>query len=500
MLWVIFSLVSASQSGVADESIIDFPAESKVVGHFDSFDGWSVVLRDITLDNLHIVNQAVLQTSLEEKAKTHPLQLIVDHVAIDEWLPFIKKHFVTQGKARSVIDIMDPKGSLNNIVVDISIDDWKASLMSAYVEDASVQAFVNIPGIEHVNGFLSSSVSSGFIDIASKELVFSPVSVYENALVFDNLTGQVAWHLLPEDNQIIVNSSRLSSDSIFGKANGYFFLDLPWEKNSRKSDFILHLGVRDSSAKYASQFIPKKVPESLTSWLSSSVLRGDVHQAGFIYRGSFSGENNTRDIQLFLDVGEVDLAYSADWPHLTEASGSVLVDNAYTYVIADNANVRGEPIKELAVTWLGDKRKELNVSVASTVSATLGLYYLNNTFLRKKVGDTFTTWSADGNIHALVDIDIPLLDSADNEGVAPKQSVKIDFLDNNIDLRQQRLHFESVSGELFFSEKKGLYTDNLSLSLFDELLPITVSQQIVDSDEYISIKGAASVGITPLWV
>lgn len=495
-----FSFTGLPQSRFFEQYAVDFPVASQVVGHFNSLTGWSIGLRDVVLANTPIVNQAVLQTSTSDKSESHPLRLMVDRMAFGDWLPLIKKHLAPKGKARSVLDTMAPKGSLENIAVDISVDDWKASVVTANVSEVSVQPFVNIPGIENVNGFLSSSVSMGFIDISSKQLRFSPESVYDQALVFDDLDGQVAWHLLPEDNQIIVNSSNLRSDSIFGKANGYFFLDLPWEKNSRKSDFILQLGLQDSSAKYAEQFIPKKVPESLRRWLSKSILKGDIDNAGFIYRGGFSNENNGRGIQLFLDVDNVDLAYSDDWPHLTGASGRVLVDNEYTQVMTNKANVRGEPIENLMVTWSGDERKELNVAVESTVSATLGLYYLNDTLLRKKVGDTFTTWSADGNVHALVDVNIPLLDSAKTHGVAPKQSVTINFLDNNIDLKQQRLRFEKVSGALFFSEKKGLYTDKLSLSLFDRVLPITVSQQGADKgdEEYVLVKGKASVGIKPL--
>jgi uncharacterized protein (TIGR02099 family) len=497
---VVGDISLAGFSDTSTPSLLNFPISSQVKGRFDAVNGWSLGLRDVLLDDTLMVNQAALEAVIPGGSDERQWRLLVDSLVINAWLPWLKKHILTQEKAQAVIDTMAPQGHLTQLSVDINMTDWKASVVSANIHDASVQPFENIPGIQRVNGYVSSSLSSGFIDLSSKQLQFFPANVYEQPLLFDSIYGQVAWHLFPDRNQIIVNSSNLTSDSIFGQANGYFFLDLPWEKDSRKSNFILQIGVQESKSEHAFQFIPTKVPESLREWLSASVLKGNVEQAGFIYRGGFSDENNARSIQLFLDVDDVDLAYSADWPDLTDASGHVLVDNEYTQVIVNQANIRDEPVEALQVTWLGDKRKELNVAVKSTVSADLGLYYLNNTFLRKKVGDTFSTWTADGRIGVDVDINIPLLDTAVDDGIAPKQQVDIQFLDNNIHLTQQKLSFKNVKGELFYSETQGLYTDNLSLVLFDQLLPITVNQTMDNEGdgEYISVKGRSEVAIKPL--
>lgn len=482
------SVNNLSSSPYLRSFAINSSVTSDVHGHFDANSGWSLGLRDLTISNPDIVQQVLLQKS------DNGLQLMIDELQINEWMTWLMPR--VNDKTKRIVETISPSGRVSQVTVDVDFEDWKSSRLLAYVHDISAESFENIPGIRHVNGFLSSGVNGGYVNINTQGLELEPTQVYEQALVFDDIQGQVAWHLLPESNQIIVNSSRLLTESSFGRASGVFYLDVPWEKDSRKSDFVLQVGLQDSSYEKAKHLIPYRVPESLRNWLDSSVLAGDAQQAGFTYRGGFSGGDHVRSIQLFFDVQNVDLHYSDDWPDLMKASGRVLVDNQFTQVETTEAFVKDESVDNLVVTWLGDERKELNVDVRSQVSAQLGLYFLNNTWLQSKVGETFSSWSGEGNIYVSVNVDIPLFETAKNSGIESKQQVQISFSDNVFHLPDQRLDFSNVSGDLYFSNSKGLYSDNLSLTLFGNKLPLRVTQtpQVSrENESAILIKGRSTI-------
>lgn len=484
------SINNLSSSSYLDSFALNTSIASDIYGHFEENAGWSLGLRDLTISNPDIVQQVFIQQS------DSGLQVMVDDLHVKEWVTWLMPRI--SERAQSIVETTSPAGRLSQVTIDVYTSDLKSSKLSAFVHDTSIKPFENVPGIRHINGFLSAGMTSGYVNIDTTGLELEPTKVYDQALVFDEIKGQVAWHLRPESNQIIVNSSHLLTESSFGRASGIFYLDVPWEKDSRKSDFVLQVGLQDSSYERAKHLIPRRVPEPLRHWLEGRVLAGDAQQAGFTYRGGFSGGDHVRSIQLFFDVQNVDLHYSDDWPDLMKASGHVLVDNQLTKVYTTEAYVKGEAVDNLVVTWIGDERKELNVDVRSQVSAELGLYFLNNTWLKSKVGETFSSWSGEGSIHVDVNVDIPLFATAGDRGIEPKQQVQISFNDNIFRLPEQRLDFSYVSGDLFFSNQKGLYSDNLSLTLFGQSLPLSVVQINSSNNTVVQIKGRSTVGTQDL--
>lgn len=488
------ALSGASQSALAKQYFLNVPVSSEIHGSFHSTLGWSLGLRNLLIDDSPSFEQILVQ---QDKAA---LQVLMGDVSLTQWLPWLQKNVVPEGEARAKLASLDPKGELKNMTLELQPEDWRSSTLAANAHNLSVQASDNIPGLERVNGYFETSLSKGFINLSAKQFEIFPKSLYDAPITFDHAQGQVAWTIDPPNNQIAINSSQLQGHSGFGVANGYFSLDIPWDASSRKSNFILYLGLQDSSVEYYEQLVPKRIPEDLQQWLSTSVIKGSIDSAGFIYRGGFSGEDVTRSVQLFLDVADVDLAYSEDWPILTSASGQVLVDNQYVAVNTQKAKVVNEPVEHLSVVWSGDKRKELSVDVKSEFSSNVGLHFLNNTWLRTKVGNTFIHWSSEGNIKVDVNVNVPLLASAQNDGISPKQRVAIEFIDNTITLGRQNLPLEKVSGKLLYSESDGLYSDDLSLSLFDHHLALNIKQHVSESsgEGYLSISGDSSVGIEDL--
>ena len=223
-------------------------------------------------------------------------------------------------------------------------------MISGYANRIFTQPANKIPGMGNINGYFESRVDSGYINLSSDKFTFFPRTIYDNPVEFDQIHSQIAWNIWPEDNRVVINSGQIAGEGDFGQANGFFFLDLPWIQDSRKSDFTLHIGLANSATEYYEQFVPNKVSASLRQWLSRSIKKGKVPQAGLIYRGGFS-DNNARAIQLFVDVEDAELAYSDEWPNLSHADAKIIVDNRSLNVTSDRATVFDEEIDSLEVSW-----------------------------------------------------------------------------------------------------------------------------------------------------
>ncbi len=480
------------------KEFLDHSAKLTVSGSLDRDEGWSVALQNVHIANQPVKAQTVIQSQQEQ------LSLLVDAIDIGSLSSWVNQHAkqLLPNSVQIALDNMQPRGYLKNVELVVDRSDWKASTLSAMVEGVSVSPSNNIPGFENINGYLETSINGGFINTEGNEFSFFVQNVYEAPFTFDRLDAQIAWSLSPDDNQIVINSNNISATSEFGQANGFFYIDMPWQKGSRKSELILQLGLRDSDAAYTQQLLPKRIPERLKTWLTNSVTGGAVTQAGFVYRGGFSGAANSRSYQLFLDVEDGALDYSEDWPELVDIKASVLLDNQYVTAHVDSASVFDETVENIDVVWPGDGRNTLNVKIESQLSAPVGLRFLNESWLQSKVGDTFENWLATGQLRASVDVDIPL--AKEGIGESASQYVDVEFLGNTLELNDQNLSLSSVSGNVIYSTDKGIFSDNLSAVVFDNPLSLSLAQRSTNdfvASEHLQIlaQGAVSIDSLSQW-
>ncbi|MFT5117156.1 MAG: hypothetical protein ACI9NY_000684, partial [Kiritimatiellia bacterium] len=433
------------------------------------------------------------------------LRLMIDSVSLKAWASWVDDRFTLPKKIGQAIAEMALDGSVDNIIVDVNKTNWQKSTLSANLVDVSSSPSSYIPGIDNVNGYIETNLHKGFVNVETNDFKFFPKKIYQQALHFDHIKGQMAWLWEPKNKRVTVNSGAVKVSSSFGEGNGYFLANIPWGGDDPKSNFILQLGIKNSSVEHYQQFVPKKLPKALTHWLSTSLGAGNISQTGFIYRGGSSGENNTRSLQLFLDAEETEISFSPDWPTLQEATAKVLVDDEYAQLFSTQAKMLDEPIDKLRVTWQEYNKKELNVRLNTDLPAITGLRLLKETWLRTKVGNSLDAWSATGDMSLDVNVNVPLLTEVKAASTNSKQLVKVTFKNNEFQSNTRKLNIQAVKGFLFYSNQRGLYSDGLSVSLFGNTLPLSITQlarksssdSLVDG-EYLSITGDSFVNIKPL--
>gem|GEM_PF-5032809 len=483
--------------------------KADVKGHFLPSEGLSVGLRDVYVDDTFFTEQMLFR----QVSGQLPSLAIADLelASLSQWLA----RFLAP--LEPVVDVIQPlslTGSVDHLFIDIDPNNLKASVLSGYAKHIEMKPVKQIPGMANINGYFESRIDQGYINLSSDNFSFFPHTIYDKPIRFDRVHSQIAWYIWPEDNRVVINSGHIVGEGDFGQANATFLLDLPWIQNSRKSDFTLHVGLKNSSTHYHRQFVPNRVPESLRRWLSTSIKKGAVPQAGLIYRGDLSGGSNTRAIQLFIDLEDAELAYSDEWPSLTDTRAQVVINNLSVHVASDQARILDEAVDSLLVSWPHGAERLLSVKANAVVPAQSGLRFLQEGALSDKVGHVLDTWSADGNIDLGVSLAIPItsesaglgsqrvngldalaIDPGADAGLqnTEHQHVNIRFNGNDIRLSNHRIDLQEVKGQLFFNAKQGLSTHNMTALAFGE--PVRFALHQTTSSEQQTMTHISGEGV-----
>jgi uncharacterized protein YhdP len=461
----------------------------------------------VSFNDVIISDHEALQSDVVFTKNSQQSLLKVERIDVGLWSSWIKQRFLLLPEINDVLTQLSPEGKLSNVYVQFNRDDFSQSILSANVKDFSIQAFKAVPSAKNVSGYLESSLLSGFVNIDSRDMQVFPEAIYDKGFTFDKVFGQVAWRVDGEKNSLLVNSNVMEGEAVFGEAVGEFLFDIPLGQDNRKSKVTLQLGLTNGDARYHADVTPNKVPEDLRRWLEASLHKGHIEQAGFIYRGGFSGDSNTRSFQLFINASETDLAYSNDWPTLKDVRGQVVVDNEFMQITTAQASVFDEPLKELSVIWSGDGNQQLHIQTSARLTAATGLRLLTETKLRHGVGSLFRGVDATGDIEADINLLVSPTEqrSADNN-VSDSQKITINFLDNAVSLPLESfplLSASSLRGELLYSNDKGLTADSLEMTLFGSPLSLgiqTKPQSSSASELTIKGNGLASISTLSSWL
>lgn len=446
---------------------------------------------EVLLGDVVIIKNAQGSTIKTEQINLQPLTA------------FVKKHILLPAKAYRALDLLSPKGRVHSIQVDINSQEIAKSIWQLETDNFSIGAFDNIPALSNITGYARAQGLMGFVNIQSKNVGLWPTQIYEQSIEFDELQGQVAWDIDTIHRNLRINSNVINGLASFGRAKGEFLLNIPLDEGPRKSEFYLSVALADSNANDHSLLTPNRVPENVRAWLANSIKAGEVRQAGFVYRGGFSGEDNTRSFQLAVDVQNADIAYSQDWPALTELDGHVLIDNQSVVVNTKRAQLFDENIHSLSIVWPGDGQRQLNVRSATRLSAESGLRLLTETPLRERFGGSLDGISMLGAIDTVIDAWIPIADvekkavtTANIKAVKPphayEQSIVVDFLGNDIGVGLHSLPnvgLSQVTGTLSYSSLTGISSPKLTMEVLNEPLQLTLTTSEMDSIKQLMVAG-----------
>lgn len=506
------------ETNIENTSGINVPKNigANFTGRLTSRGFWSVSIRDAVIDwedfqapiiDFEISSQNVLpQDELGENIS--PLEFRTSQLDLSHWLQALNHSGLLPAEAWDALAALNPRGNLYNVVVTLQpiIDSLPQFALQSNFQNFHIDSWRGTPIATNIKGF--TSVESSQPNVVQGELVIDSQddvtlqfpTLYENSLSLDYLFGQVNWQVNTESAEIDVFSGLLQADSPEGNARGYFDLFIPFKSGGdKKEELTLQLGVRGSEVKYYQNYVPsKKVPESLMSWLQSSIGGlGQVREGGFLYRGGLSTETfDDAAVQLYLDVANANLNYSEDWPPLTQASGQFWLDEETVL-----ANVTTGKILESVVSTLTiATRKQgdddiLLVDGSLTGDARDGLQILRSEIFTKSIGGNFDDWRVSGNIQANLALEIPIQQSNDF-GV---HQVEVDLNGVILEMESLNIAVSEIHGKLHYTTDEFLAAELLMGQFLGRDVVATVKTSQKDEVVSIDVQGTNTIDSIVNW-
>lgn len=410
---------------------------------------------------------------------------------------------------KEVISTLAVSGQLNNVRFNLfskpaeQLPDEGVSpvspprfLLQANLDNVSLSAWRGAPGATGVSGYLEVRPKQGTVELDSEAFSMAFPQVYSEPMQFDSAKGRVAWQLT--EDRVLVDSSPLFLTADHGPATALLDLNLPLQAGSeRPPEMILTVGLENTEASYRNKFIPFILDEKFLDWMAGSVPAGWVNHGGFIYRGSLrKGDGDNRTVQLYFDIADTTLDYHPEWPKLTNISGLVEIADTDVVVATHKANIFDLTVPAARVTVAPEPSGGMWLSVEASArgGADDALRIINESAVRKLVGDVFSDWQLQGHAEAAVSLGVPIAGADKALAVA----VDVQLAKADLTIPDYRLDFTGLGGELHYGSESGISSKALSAQLYDRPVQVTVSQAD-NKNVLVEMEGRVDMADVAAW-
>lgn len=427
------------------------------------------------------------------------LQASFDSIALSPVLRLLRRFDILPEAAQQVLTSLDPSGVLHDIRLTIPKGgDLSGVRVAAGLDDLGLRAWKGAPGVENLSGHVFAGARSGLVEIDSRNLALKFPMVYRQAISFADVSGPVRWSI--GERSVDVRSGALSLQGKPGKASAFVALDLPLKKDyGLTPQMELQVALHDSKAQYRDMFIPYKLNEQLREWLQRSIVKADIAEAGFIYRGSIAkAPGLERTTQLYINATGAEVDYDPAWPAARKLTAMVFIDDSDVLVEAERAELSGLQLQDATVRYVRHPSEpggqiKLQSKLKGAVSS--ALEFLVDSPVRQNLGGALDDWYAQGDINGSVKASIPI-------GLKIKESVDVRTRLSGAQLGNDKVNllFEDINGPLRYSSKKGLHSKRLVGTLWSDSWSATIrSAQLPPRESVAQAEADIEVEPQPEW-
>ena len=337
--------------------------------------------------------------------------------------------------------------------------------LQAAITDVSVNAWQGAPAGTGINGFLQVGPDSGRVSLDSDEFQIHLPKLFNNPWLYSAASGQVNWQLFEGGFRVYSNPLTVSNDNIRGQVQ--FELENRRDHSGDlQSELTLLIGVPFKDARYKSDYLPSLSGiRNTMNWVDQAVLDGQVHDSGFIFRGSVLSDppEGARTVQAFFNVSDASLAFLQDWPELQNTDAYVEVRNNDVDVVSSSAMIADINLQDVNASVRSENGETwLKVQGQGQTDMAAGLDFLRSSPTRNTIGEVLDEWQGSGALDIALTLDIPLnVPEADN-----LIQVAVDVEDAGLEMQNLALVFSGVNGRINFDSVEGLSAPGIASELF----------------------------------
>lgn len=482
-----FSVSALPLSWLADVAPIT-DMQTQMTGWYTPGLNWGMQLQELEFNwsNIKLEPDSMMfSQSLEPDANEFDLSFSQLDLALLSSL--LVKSQIIEKPLLAFIEKAKPLGSLSSVVVKKSSSKYQ---LSANLEQFHMHAYKGVPGMKDIEGYLELNASNGLFHISDTDgfQLLMPKQ-YRDYQLFDSAEGTVFMDWKANENLLLIRSSAIATQTPGGKGNIMFSVDQPLPLNGRAPEFYLQATGRDLDASYGSNLLPYKMPETLSSWLKTSIKGGTVKEFAMLFRGGPPrGEKIARTTQLMFKTEGVAVKYHPDWPQMDNMDATILVDDGHLEAQINSAKVGDVLVTEGLMVYdrsVDADQRRLIIDASASGDLAQVVTVLANSPLRKKLG-SLSQWDYKGESISQMHLEIPLTPGSVQEISNATYNVATVINDANLLVSGSPIEINGLSGSLLFTPEEGMYSNNLSATLWEK--PLTASAFKSNNQQKFSFK------------
>lgn len=423
----------------------------------------------------------------------------LDHVDVSELARLIEyagqRELLPERLSNALLSV-SPGGELKDLLFTTDPGEGTLHLVSSLV-DFSVEAYLGIPSIDRLNGFVSLRPGRGYLDIDNDKFEMNFKSMFDSPWTFDSGRGRLAYRV--GEDSVSVASGLI--ELLDGDLSSYGKLSMNLPSSRDLQTWGLTIGVTDVGLLEAGTYIPNAIPENLRTWIDSAVKGGRSSQAGVTIHGSlFRGSPTVRKAHdLYLKVENTEIEYHPDWPPAIDLTATIHVDNYQVRTNDATGRVYSSDVADVDVfVVIPDSGQADLVKVSAEVSGPFedAIRVLKETPLAETTSNMADQWSAEGEMQATLAIEVPI-------GVRREDEMHSDVL---VSIENALLHMpdfdldiDRLAGDIRYSNENGLNSDGFAGVTFGRGIIGRISSQFYGEGGEIVVHVDGSVDLPALY-
>lgn len=496
-------LETSGDAGVVAQDI-ELPKRLKaeLFGRSHQDKGWYVTLKDLHANWESVASPKANITLYGSARRLGGLK--VKSLDVEPWVALVNQVAIKNQRAKESIATVAPRGVIKNLDIKLTNKESGYFLATAEIEKGYSNAIMGAPALSNINGYLSTSMLSGKINVFVKDgfTIYLP-KVYHDPMHFEEAKGQISWDIDLKKKMTYISSGLISVKNPEEEGRGYLHLSLPFAKKYGQQEMTLAVGIKNTLAKNHKKYVPKTIPKHLYKWLDTSIKKGRIANAKFLYHGSVEKDPKVKpSIQLYGEVYDGNLVFDPKWPEINGVTGTITLENNDLDVRISQASLLGNSVLDAAITLVDDPsdntRQALSIEGSLASDAKAAMTLLKQSPIKKHIGSTFDKWEFSGGVGAKVELIVPL--SAESEGFS--HNIDVSFNEANIEMPDLDLNLQKIRGNLFYNTESGIHADKLIGEVWGRPIDGAISTLPSEDggmDTVIDFSGRASIDDLYAW-
>lgn len=314
--------------------------------------------------------------------------------------------------------------------------------------ELSIAQQENMPGFSGFSGNIDGTEKGGTLYVVSQKATLGMPKVFRERLVFDTLTGQLAWSNLSSGTELRISNFSYANADLAGTLFGTFRIV---DDGPGIADLTGHLtrGV----ASRVTAYLPLTVARTSRGWLDKAFLAGASDDVNFRLKGDLRefpfADDRNGIFEVAAKVSGGQLHYGDQWPRINGIEGDFLFRGKRLEMNARQAaigNVRLSKVRaQIPDLVHGEEILQIAGEAEGATADFLG--FIEQSPVHSMIDDFTEGMSAAGRGRLVLKLTLPLQKISTS-----KVSGTYQFIDNQLTAAAGMPPLERVNGRLEFTE------------------------------------------------